>query len=187
MEASAYARKLKRAAQLLLFQRHRLPGVKGWELRRSLGKNYMKVIERLNEELEKLGLQVKVVYEEEPAGDVEARLDRTRFFVTLKGKLTASDVQASGWRIDDLAALAATLAYLNSRHGKAPKGEVERLLTLKLPSWRVRIVLDRFVRLGYLEEDEGVLKVGWRTKAEVDPKALAEALLSMGESGLAQS
>jgi hypothetical protein len=182
-ESSAYVRKLKRAVQLLLFQRHRAPGVKGWELRRSLGKNYMKVIELLNEEFEKLGLQIKIVYEEEAVGDVEAKLDRARFFVTLKGKLTASDLQASGWRIDDVAALAAALAYLNSRQGKAPRGEVERLLSLKLPSWRVRIALDRFVRLGYLKEEDEALKVGWRAKAEVNSKALTEALLALGEVG----
>jgi hypothetical protein len=178
-EEASYARRVKRAAQLLLFQRHRTPGVKGWELRRSLGKNYMKIVKMLDSELERLGLQVKIVHEiSDAGGDEEAKLDRARFLVTLRGSLPAADAQASGWRIDDLAALTATLTYLASRQGKAPRGEVERLLSSKLPSWRVGIALDRFVRLGYLHEDENeVLTVGWRTRAEVDLETLTESLL----------
>jgi len=178
-EEASYARRVKRAAQLLLFQRHRTPGVKGWELRRSLGKNYMKIVKMLDSELERLGLQVKIVHENSDAGgDEEAKLDRARFLVTLRGSLPAADAQASGWRIDDLAALTATLTYLASRQGKASRGEVERLLSSKLPSWRVGIALDRFVRLGYLHEDENeVLTVGWRTRAEVDLETLTESLL----------
>jgi hypothetical protein len=178
-EEASYARRVKRAAQLLLFQRHRTPGVKGWELRRSLGKNYMKIVKMLDSELERLGLQVKIVHEiSDAGGDEEAKLDRARFLVTLRGSLPVADAQASGWRIDDLAALTATLTYLASRQGKAPRGEVERLLSSKLPSWRVGIALDRFVRLGYLHEDENeVLTVGWRTRAEVDLETLTESLL----------
>ncbi|HID18089.1 TPA: hypothetical protein EYP27_00940, partial [Candidatus Bathyarchaeota archaeon] len=132
-EEASYARRVKRAAQLLLFQRHRTPGVKGWELRRSLGKNYMKIVKMLDSELERLGLQVKIVHENSDAGgDEEAKLDRARFLVTLRGSLPAADAQASGWRIDDLAALTATLTYLASRQGKASRGEVERLLSSKL-------------------------------------------------------
>lgn len=184
-DKASLARKVRRAAQLLLVQRHRTPGVKGWELRKALGKNYMKIVKMLDGELEKLGFQVKIVYEDggEQELDEEARLDRARFLVTLRGRLTAADAQASGWRIDDLAALAATLAYLTSRQGKAPKGEIERLLSAKLPAWRVGMVLDRFVRLGYLREDEGVLSVGWRSRAEVDPERLAEILLTISEEG----
>jgi len=182
-EKAAYARRVKRAAQLLLVQRHRTPGVKGWELRKALGKNYMKIVKLLDSELERIGLQVKIVPEEETESlDEEARLDRARFVVTVRGRLPASDAQASGWRIDDLAALAATLAYLASRQGKAPRGEVERLLSSKLPSWRVGIVLDRFVRLGYLKEDENeVLSIGWRSRVEVDLEELAETLLTLSE------
>ncbi|MHC1586101.1 MAG: hypothetical protein ACXQTV_00985 [Candidatus Hecatellaceae archaeon] len=182
-EEASYARRLKRAAQLLLLQRHRTPGVKGWELRRSLGKNYMKIVRMLDGELEKLGLQVKIVYEDSGETlDEEARLDRARFLVTFRGPLPAADAQASGWRIDDLAALAATLAYLASKQGKASRSEVERLLASKLPSWRVSIILDKFTRLGYLHEDENeVLTVGWRAKAEVDLEALTESLLTISE------
>lgn len=178
-EEAAYARKIKRAAQLLLFQRHRTPGVKGWELRRSLGKNYMRIIRMLDSELERLGLQVKIVFEGGEGLDEEARLDRARFLVTFRGSLPPTDVQASGWRIDDLAALAAALSYLHSKQGKAPRGEVERLLSSKLPSWRVGMALDRFIRLGYLHQDEDeVLTIGWRSKAEVDLESLTQLLLT---------
>jgi hypothetical protein len=181
--AAAYARKLKRAAQMLFFQRHRVPGLRGWELRKSLGKDYMKVVELLNFELGKLGLQVKVIPEtsetERPERLTDEELDRARFYITLGGSPTATETQLAGWRIDDLAVLAASLAYILARQGKAPKSEVEKLLKEKLPEWRVNLSLDRFIKMKYLSLDEnGVLRLDWRTRAEVDLKTLLELLLT---------
>ncbi|MEM0329456.1 MAG: hypothetical protein QXW02_03640 [Nitrososphaerota archaeon] len=45
----AFSRKLAVAAAMLLFRSHRRPGVKGWELKQKLGKNYMKVIDASRE------------------------------------------------------------------------------------------------------------------------------------------
>ncbi|MEM2904142.1 MAG: hypothetical protein QW057_09605 [Candidatus Bathyarchaeia archaeon] len=181
-EAAAYARKMKRAAQLLFFQRHRRPGVKGWELKRALGRNYMKVVELLDAELEKLGLEVKAVQEEglsleKPSPE---ELDRARFVLRLRDPLTATDARLSGWRIDDIAALAATVAYIISRQGKALQRDVERLLEAKFPRWVVQYALERFLRRGYLTRDEsGMLYLGWRSRAEIDQKLLLN--LIMGE------
>ena len=55
--------------------------------------------------------------------------------------------------------------------------EVKKMLSEKFPEWKVSAELDRFIRKGYLSEDEeGVLYLGWRTKAEVDLKALLESI-----------
>jgi len=181
-EAAAYARRTKRAAQLLFFQRHRRPGVKGWELKRTLGRNYMKVIELLDQELGKLGLEIKVLQEEgqpleKPSPE---ELDRALFVIRLREPLTATDARLSGWRIDDVAALAATVAYILSRQGKALQRDVERLLETKFPGWVVQYALERFLRRGYLTRDEsGMLYLGWRSRAEIDQKLLLN--LIMGE------
>lgn len=179
-EAALYARKVRRAAQILLFQRHRRPGVKGWELRRSLGRDYARVLGILKEELEGLGLRVKTIYDEgeAPPHPTEGDLDKARFYITLADPPPTTDAVTSGWRIDDLAALAVALAYITSKQGRAPRKEVEELLKKKLPGWRVEMNLDRFVRRGYLGEDErGFLYIDWRTRAEVDQKALISLIL----------
>ena len=55
-----YARKIKRATQLLYYKRHMKPGVKGWELKNALGSDYPKILKVLDGHLEKLDLQVKI-------------------------------------------------------------------------------------------------------------------------------
>jgi hypothetical protein len=175
------SRKLKRASQLLFFQRHRKPGLRGWELKKALGKDFMSIIDLLNSELDRLNLQVKVVFEDVEVTDnpTEEQLDRARFFITIKNPLAVSDIMASGWRIDDIAALAATIALIISRQGKAPKSDVEQILREKFPKWRVDMNLDRFIRTGYLSKDENdMLYIGWRARAEIDQKILMELLLA---------
>jgi hypothetical protein len=83
-----------------------------------------------------------------------------------------------GWRIDNLAALAFTLGMLVSRQGKAERVEVERALGEKLGRWRSMTLVDSMIRNGYIaEEEDGMLCLGWRTKAEVDLKALMTSLI----------
>ncbi|MCS7095960.1 MAG: hypothetical protein N3F10_02290 [Candidatus Bathyarchaeota archaeon] len=175
-----YAGKLKRAVHLLFFRRHKKPGVKGWELRRALGSDYPKVLKILDEYLKPLDLQVKTVFEEGVMENPSAeQLDQARFYIALRGELTPKEAKMIGWRIDDLAGLAVTLAYLVSKGGKAPRREVEALLQEKLPGWRASLNIDRYIRYGYLAEDEGEqLYLDWRARAEVDLKALADLLLS---------
>ena len=176
-----YLRKLKRATHLLFYRRHRKPGVKGWELRKRLGSDYPKVLSLLDSYLEKLDLQVKTVFEAETPTEKPTleQLDRARFFITLRGGLTPKETKMSGWRIDDIAGLAITISYIISKKGKAPRDEVGKLLRDKLPSWRVDLNIDRYIRAGYLAQDENKqLYLDWRTRAEVDEKALVNLLLA---------
>jgi len=177
-----YLRKLKRATHLLFYRRHRKPGVKGWELRKRLGSDYPKVLGLLDTYLEKLDLQVKTVLEGEKPSEKPTleQLDRARFFITLRGGLTPKETKLSGWRIDDIAGLAMSIAFIISKKGKAPRDEVEDLLRDKLPRWRVDINMDRYIRAGYLAQDENrQLYLDWRTRAEVDEKALVDLLLTV--------
>jgi hypothetical protein len=175
-----YARQIKRAAQLLFYKRHRKPGVKGWELKKKLGSDYPKILSVLDNHLEKLDLQVKTVFEEEkPAGEpTPEELNKARFFITLRGGLPSRDAKMMGWRIDDIAGLTIAISYIISKKGKASRDEVEDLLRTKLPGWRIDLNMSRYIRSGYLAEDEyNQLYLDWRTRAEVDQKALVELLL----------
>jgi hypothetical protein len=180
-----FAGKVKRAAHLLLYRRHRKPGVKGWELRKSLGSDYPKVLKILDNYLANLDLQVKAVFEEgaPPQSELEKTsvedLDKARFYVTLREGVTPKETKLIGWRIDDLAGLAIAISFIISKKGKAPKEEVEKLLRDKLPGWRVDLNLKRYIRYGYLAEDEtGQLYLDWRTRAEVNQKTLINLLLT---------
>jgi hypothetical protein len=176
-----YASKIKRAVHMLFYRRHKKPGVKGWELHKALGSDYPKVLKILDDYLKALDLQVKTVFEEEKAVEKPTLedLDKARFYVTLKGDLTPKEAKMIGWRIDDLAGLAITIAYIISKKGKVPRKEVEELLRDKLPGWKVGLNIDRYIRYGYLTQDENEqLYLDWRTRAEVDQKALIDMLLS---------
>ena len=175
-----YSRKIKRAAQLLFYKRHRKPGVKGWELKNKLGSDYPKILEVLDKTLEKLDLQIKTVFEGETPSEKPTleELNRARFFVTLRGGLPSNDTKMMGWRIDDIAGLAIVVSYIISKKGKAPREEVEDILRTKLPGWRVEMNMNRYIRSGYLAEDENnMLYLYWRTRTEVDQKALVELIL----------
>jgi hypothetical protein len=176
-----YLRKLKRATHLLFYRRHRKPGVKGWELRKRLGSDYPRVLGLLDTYLERLDLQVKTVYEGDRPSEKPTleQLDKARFYITIRGGLTPKEVKMSGWRIDDIAGLAISISYVISKRGKAPRDEVEDLLRNKLPGWRVDLNIDRYIRAGYLTQDENrQLYLDWRTRAEVDEKTLVDLLLT---------
>jgi hypothetical protein len=175
-----YVSKVKRATHLLFFRRHRKPGVKGWELRKRLGADYPKVVGILDSFLENLDLQVKTVFEAETSKEKPSleELDKARFYITLRGSLTPKETKMMGWRIDDIAGLAITISSIISKKGKAPRDEIEQLLRDKLPGWRVDINIDRYIRSGYLAEDENrQLYLDWRTRAEIDEGALIKLLL----------
>ena len=176
-----YASKMKRATHMLFYRRHQKPGVKGWELHKALGVDYPEVLDVLDDYLKSLDLQVKTVFEEEktPAGKPSIEeLDKARFYVTLRGELTPKESKMIGWRIDDLAGLAVAVSYIISKKGQAPRKDVEELLGEKLPGWKVGFNVDRYIRYGYLQQDENDrLYLDWRTRAEVDEKALVDLLL----------
>jgi hypothetical protein len=176
-----YASKMKRATHMLFYRRHLKPGVKGWELQRALGADYPKVLEVLDDYLKGLDLMVKTVFEEEktPVGKPSLEeLNKARFYVTLRGELTPKESKMIGWRIDDLAGLAVAISYIISKKGQAARKDVEEVLAEKLPGWRVGANIDRYIRYGYLQEDDNEqLYLDWRTRAEVDEKALIDLLL----------
>lgn len=174
-EDATISKKLKKASQLLLYQHHRLPGAKGWELKKFIGKDYFKIVKLLERRLDDLGLEVKIVFEDglEHPHAKEDELERARFYILSKSPILSSEASLSGWRIDTLAVLAAALSFITSKQGKATRREVEDLLNEKFPDWKVDQDLGRFLRRGYLAEDEeGTLFIGWRTRAEIDRKAL---------------
>jgi len=174
-ERALLERKLRKAFQVLLLQRGRNPGVKGWELKRHLGREYRKIVELLGKEISALGLEVFEV--KGPDGTEDA----SRFLLRFKEPPTLSEAETSGIRIDDLAVLAATIAFINAKQGKAGRKEVEQFLRAKFPKWRVEYSLDRYVKKGYLEQDDrALMRVGWRTRAEVDEKTLMTMILSRG-------
>ena len=175
-----YGSKIKKATQMLLYKRHQKPGVKGWELHKALGSEYPKVLDLLDDYLKPLNLQVKTVFEEgkTPEKPTVDELDKARFFVALKSDLATKD-KLMGWRIDDLAGLAITISYVISKKGQVPRKDVEKMLSEKMPNWKVGLNIDRYIRYGYLgEDDNGQLFLDWRTRAEVDQKALISMLLS---------
>jgi hypothetical protein len=174
-----YSAKAKKATQMLLYKRHAQPGVKGWELHKALGADYPKVLDVLDDYLEPLDMQVKIVFEEEktPEKPTVEELDKARFFVTLKDVATKDKLM--GWRIDDLAGLAITISYIVANKGQASRKDVEKLLSEKIPNWKVQLNVDRYIRYGYLmADDKGQLYLDWRTRAEVDQKKLIDMLLS---------
>ncbi|MBS7657061.1 MAG: hypothetical protein QXI71_01905 [Candidatus Bathyarchaeia archaeon] len=183
---AVYSLKIKRAVQLLFYRRHWEPGVKGWELRRRIGSDYPRVINLLNDYLDRLGLMVKTVFEEEanpPENPTLDQLDKARFYVALKETQSAGEQKLVGWRIDDLAGLAVSIGYVISQGGKASRKDVEDILREKLPGWRIDLNLNRYLRAGYLVEDEnGQLFIGWRTRAEVDQRKFVDLLLGASES-----
>ena len=169
-------RKVRRAFQVLVLQRGRNPGIKGWEMRRHLGREYRKIIEILSEDVAPMGLEVFEV--KGPDGTDDA----SRFLLRFKEPPTISEAETSGIRIDDLAVLAASIAFVNSKSGRVSRREVEQFLREKFPKWRVDYSLDRYVKRGYLDQDDkGMLHIGWRTRAEVDEKTLMTLILSRAQ------
>jgi hypothetical protein len=179
-----YASKMKRATQMLFYERHQKPGVRGWELHKALGSDYPKVLDVLDDYLKSLDLQVKTVFEEEVKPSEKPsieELDKARFFITLRGESTAKE-KMMGWRIDDLAGLAITISYIVSNKGQAARKDVEKLLGEKMTNWKISLNIDRYIRYGYLmQDDKGQLYLDWRTRAEVDEKALIDLLLNAQE------
>lgn len=174
-EEPFYSERIKRAAHMLFFKHGRIPGSKSWELKTGLGKEYSRVLSQLDEHLKDLDLEVKKV-EDQPLGDykpIGEAEDESRYFVRLKGTLTPREARMTGWRLDNLAALAACLSFIVSKQGKSERKEIEETIGHKVGRWRALTLTDAFLRAGYLEEDEeGLVKLGWRTRAEIDLQSL---------------
>ncbi|MEM2755467.1 MAG: hypothetical protein QW563_06865 [Candidatus Methanomethylicia archaeon] len=178
-EEALIAQKIKRAARILLFQKHRRPGVRGYELKRILGKNYIKILDLLRRNLNDLGLDIKIVYDqpEEPQKPTEEQLEKAYYYVTTRQPPSPAEARLSGWRIDELAILSVALAYIVSKHGRANRKEIEEVLSEKFPQRIIKVTLDKLVWRGYLGEDDETLFIGWRSRTEVDLKELVKQIL----------
>ena len=175
-ERALLERKMRKALQVLILQRGRNPGVKGWEMKRYLGKDYKTILQVLSGDLKQLGLEVHEV------PGIEGTDDSTRYLLRFREPPTISEAETSGIRIDDLAVLAATIAFVNSKSGRVARREVEQFLREKFPRWRIDYSLDRYMKRGYLEQDDrSMLHIGWRTHAEVDEKTLMTLILSRAQ------
>ena len=75
----AYSRKVKEAVHLFFFTHHRLPGVRGWELRQELGPDWLDVVEVLDAQLKPLDLKVTRVLD-----DPDAAADRDLYEESLQ-------------------------------------------------------------------------------------------------------
>ena len=179
----AYSRKLRDAVHILFFQHHRLPGVRGWELKQELGPEWQNVLEVLDKQLTLLDLQVTRVFDDPTIIDPDSgQLADARFYITLRGNIDQKTAKTIGWRVDDIAGLAVAIAYIISKQGKALRAEVEKMLQEKLPGWRVKMSVDRYIQQGYLgEDDKGVLFLDWRSRAEVDQKQLVDLIVGFGK------
>ncbi len=166
--------KVRRAAHIILFRRGRKPGARDWELRNALGKGYPAAVARLRELLKDVDLDLKEVHEPGPLGEEGGR----RFMAVMRGTMTPREAKLCGWRIDNLAVLAAAVAFVLSKEGRTPREEVEGLLKERINRWRAASLMETFLRNGYLMEDEeGFVSLGWRTHAEVDLQELIAKLL----------
>ena len=179
----AYSRKLRDAVHILFFQHHRLPGVRGWELKQELGPEWQNVLEVLDKQLTLLDLQVTRVFDDPTIIDPDSgQLADARYYITLRGNIDQKTAKTIGWRVDDIAGLAVAIAYIISKQGKALRAEVEKTLQEKLPGWRVKMSVDRYIQQGYLgEDDKGVLFLDWRSRAEVDQKQLIDLIVGFGK------
>ena len=168
--------KVKRAAHILMLRSHSKPGVRGWELRRALGDEYIKIIDLLDKELSDIGLRVAIKTEKGDEPSSKDDYDDSFFFVTFRSPPDWPEIRGSGWRIDELAALAVSISLIAGRGGKARYEEILDVLTKKIPERRARALITRFIKQGYLSgEDE--LELGWRTFVEVDVKGLLKTVI----------
>src|SRR5271155_6119934 len=88
-ERASLDRKTRRAFQVLILQRGRNPGVKGWEMRRYLGKDYKKILEVLSDDLKALGLEVHQV------PGPEGTDDSTRFLLRFRDPPTLTEAETA--------------------------------------------------------------------------------------------
>ena len=180
---ATYSKKIREAVQLLFFQHHRLPGVRGWELKQELGPDWLNVLDVLDKQLVPLDLKITRVLDEPDIIEPNAsQLADARYYITLHGSIDQKAAKTIGWRVDDIAGLAVTIAYLISKQGKASRAEVEKILQEKLPGWRTKMNIDRYIQEGYLgENDKGILFLDWRSRAEVDQKLLIDLIVGFSK------
>jgi len=159
--------KVRRAALLLFLRRHRYPGVRDWELRKYLGEKYRDILKILDEKIRDLGFRIKSV-----------KVDDAEYFAIIVDKpIESKEFKSYGWRVDEMAILAIAISYLLSKGGVASRREIEELLEEKIPKWRIERGIERFIRMGYLTQDDDNLRIGVRSYIEFDLERLIRLLV----------
>ncbi len=173
--------KIKKASRILLYKSHSKPGIKGWELKTQLGEEYMDVVLATDKFFrEFLGLKIIAVDKDgkqlEIRKENESLLRRAIFLVIINEPLSLRDMKTAGWRIDEIASLSLILLYLLSHNGMANISELRRLLQSKISKSRVSYILSKLIRMGYLEERDDKIVIGWRSRVEIDLEKLLGAV-----------
>jgi hypothetical protein len=164
--------------RFLLIQRRNQPGCKGWELKREMGRNYLQLLKLVGSLASEIGLKLVSIPDEDFPDDP----DRSRYLLVSKEPLNGRDT-GSWLRMEEAASLAIVLSHLFVKGEVDSKAVLVNILKEKLPEWRAQQILSKLTRLGYIEEDSGYIKVGWRSKVEVDRDQLLTAILSKGPDG----
>ncbi|MEM3685117.1 MAG: hypothetical protein QXT39_05585 [Conexivisphaerales archaeon] len=173
MEEEELKGKAKKLFSYLLVQRHSQPGCKGWELKRLAGKNYQEILKIVSIMADEANLKLVVVPDEEQKDD----MDKARYVFVSKDAI--GEKEGIGWmRIEEAASLAIILSQLYVKGTMESKKAIQTLLLEKLPAWRIKQIIAKLTRLGYIEEDAGYIKIGWRSKVEVDRDELLTSILS---------
>ncbi|RLG64029.1 hypothetical protein DRO02_04420 [archaeon] len=162
-------RRVALAIMCLLFRRHRKPGCSESELREIVGDDFKNILKIVDSNLSLLGLQVKSM--KSPV------TGRKYYYVTFRRELSPREFRLSGWRIDDVAMLVATIGYIVANGGKAHIDDVKKFLREKFSGVRVDMSIGRFIREGYIAEEENILTLDWRTYAEIDVDKLVKLLV----------
>jgi len=165
--------------RLLLLRSHGYPGIRGSELKRILKTNLSEALKKTSKRLEPLGLEIKAVTDEGEIVDLsdEGKLLNAKIGIVLKDSLTEDEFRSTGFRIDELAVLTTAIVYILSLGGKASRKAIIDFLKDKIQEWRIDQALNKFVKLGYLrEENENVLSIGWRTYMEINIEKLVKSL-----------
>ncbi len=164
--------KFARLAHLLFFRRHKYPGVRDWELEKYIGRDYEAVIDEFNKFLSQLDLEVRCVeVPDESAGKIRYYVVRPKY------RDTIHNIKTYGWRIDEMAILISCIGMILAGNGKALRKDVEEILIEKFPEWRIKSVIDKFIRLGYLRERDNMLEIGLRSYLEIDFQKLTALLI----------
>lgn len=171
--------KMKKALHLMLIQRKSIPGTTGYELKKFIGKKYLYVIKLLNSELDSYGLMVKVVLPEDikdPKNPSEEDYLRAHYYIVSKEPILGLKMKGN-FNIEELACLSACIIQVLARANNANVNDLKELLENKVGKIKAPRYIEKFRKLGYLEiNNEGIVKLGWRTKAEINIENLLKLL-----------
>ncbi|MDT7891586.1 MAG: hypothetical protein RQ952_02470 [Thermoproteota archaeon] len=171
--------KMKKALHLILIQRRSIPGATGYELKKFIGRKYLYIIKLLNSELDSFGLMVKIVLPQDikdPKNPSEDDYLRAHYYIVSKEPILGLNMKGN-FNIEELACLSACIVQILARSNNANFNELKELLESKVGKIKASRYIEKFRKLGYLEiNNEGIVKLGWRTMAEINIENLLKFL-----------